>query len=71
MEIAEVLTFTSDNLPIVNALYQEQDTGMFRGIIANESHEPSSEVDFNLLYSALMSPACDKIISILSNPDEQ
>lgn len=69
-EIAEVLTFTADNLPIINALYQEQDTGLFRGIIANESGEPSTEVDFNLLYSALMSPACDRIISILSQNND-
>lgn len=66
-EIAESLSFAASPLPFTEALYQEQEAGLFRAILPYSPDTTSyTDVDFNLLYSALMSPSAPKIISILS-----
>lgn len=64
-EVGERLSFRTTSLPPVDALYVEKDGAQFRAIgIAGEPNETA--VDFELLYSAIMSDARDRIINVLS-----
>lgn len=63
--VAERLSFGAAAVPPVDALYVEKDGAMFRAITA--ATEPGeTAVDFELLYSAIMSEGRERIINELS-----
>ncbi len=66
--ISRQLTFISGMMPPSNPLYLEQRMGLFKGIIINDG-ATDGRVDFEVLYNALLSPAKDKILKTLEEPD--
>lgn len=63
--VAERLSFRTTSVPPVEALYIEKDGALFRSIsVAEEPGETA--VDFELLYSAIMSDSREGIINVLS-----
>ncbi len=65
-EIARRLNFVTTVERPENALYMEQEMGLYHAIIPNVTGE-YTEVDYRMLYSSLFSPASAMIISILNN----
>lgn len=64
--IASRLRFDVSNLPAENALYFEQELGTVHSISPN-TDGVDTDVDFGLLYSALLSPAGAEIVSLLNS----
>ncbi|MBO4995918.1 MAG: ABC transporter ATP-binding protein [Muribaculaceae bacterium] len=67
-EITECIAFVDTQIPPVNSLYCEQEFGLFRSIIENVEGL-STDINYQLLYSALHSPACHKIINAINNKE--
>ncbi|MDE6334668.1 MAG: ABC transporter ATP-binding protein [Muribaculaceae bacterium] len=63
--ILERIAFVSSASPIAGALYQEPDRGCFRAIIA-KTDGPDTEIDYQLLYSAAMSPVGDILLDYIN-----
>lgn len=63
-EVAERLSFGTATVPPVDALYIENDGGMFRVITVADAPGETA-VDFELLYSAIMSDCRDAVIEHL------
>ena len=64
-EISAKLSFVSSTAPRPNALYMESDMNGFRSIEPNiDGNE--TEINFSLIYSALMSDEAQKILDILN-----
>jgi len=57
------LSFVSSPAPLPDALYGELVPGGYRSIIAGGDYGESTQVDFNLLYSALMSERSNEILN--------
>lgn len=69
-EIASRLSFISTPVPSRAALFTEQETGRFNSIVAAEvSGAQGGDVDFALLYSALLSERSDEIVSLINRPN--
>lgn len=68
-EIAERISCVNSVIPMVNPLYSEQGPGVFMSIVANTSGE-STDLNYGLLYSALLSPARDRVLEAI-NSDPQ
>lgn len=64
-EISAALAFIKAPFPLPEALYTEPDSGAFRCIVA-AGGSTQTDVDFELLYSALLSPERDKVLTILT-----
>lgn len=64
-QIAERLMFTDSPVPAEAPLYEEQEIGVFHSISPNRTSE-TSDVNYSLLYSALLSPARDYILNALN-----
>ena len=63
-EIGRKLSFVSSTSPNPNALYMEQDMNGFRSIEKNiDGNE--TEINFALIYSALMSDAAQNVLDAL------
>ncbi len=63
-DIMEKVAFTVTPIPPVDTIYMEQDLGLFHCIVPNsDGHD--TDIDFGLLYSAMLSPEADKLINIL------
>lgn len=60
------LTFVASPALPEGALYHEADLGQYRAIVPNETGREESEIDFSLLYSALMSPQGPRVLEILN-----
>lgn len=67
-EISRRLCFITSAMPVTDAIYQEQEAGIYRAIVRNTGNE-GTEVDFNLVYSALMSEFAKDIINTIIKQD--
>lgn len=47
------------------ALYAEQELGLWRAIVPNDTPDPVTDIDYALLYSALMSTQCQTVLNHL------
>lgn len=65
-EIAERIACTSNLTVPPDALFTEQGPGVFFSIIANDGCG-ESDLNYALLYSALMSPAREKVIAVINS----
>lgn len=63
--LASALAFIKAPFPLPEALYTEPDSGAFRCVVAAKGNN-QTDVDFELLYSALLSPARDNILNTLN-----
>jgi len=64
-EISERISCVNSAIPAYKALFTEQGPGVFHSIVINNTGE-STELNYNLLYSALMSPSRDKILHAIA-----
>lgn len=62
--IQSKLRFVSSNVPVPEALYMEKEGAVFHAIVAADEPD-SSDIDFILLYSAIVSGEASDIIDIL------
>ncbi len=65
-EITEKIAFIDSAIPPVGNLYSEPEFGLFHSIIEN-TEGISSNVNYQLLYSALHSPSRSKILNIINS----
>lgn len=63
-QVAERIGFISGPIPAEGAIFTEQDSGRFISIISDPK-AGSGDVDFALLYSALLSPSRDRVLELL------
>ncbi|MDO4319135.1 MAG: ABC transporter ATP-binding protein [Bacteroidales bacterium] len=68
-QIAARLGFVTSTTPLPDALYQEPEAGIFRAIVKGDGDDESA-VNYSLLYSAVMSDARDRILSIINTDTE-
>lgn len=64
--IGERLSFVNAPAVLPGALYSELVPGGYRAIVDGADAEQPTQVDFNLLYSALMSERSDEILNIIT-----
>lgn len=70
-EIASRLSFTAGPIPRRDALYYEQDSGLFHSLSPiTVADGDASEPDFALLYSALLSPRRQELLNLFSHKHE-
>lgn len=67
-EITERISFASGPMPVPEALYTEPLLGRFHVIVKHQEGEANTDIDYNLLYNALQSPARDNIINAINSP---
>ena len=67
-EIAERISFVTSSSHYPGAWYEEVSMAGYRSIAPRRDDDPETCVDFNLLYSALMSHNAQLIINMLNNP---
>ncbi len=65
-EIAQKVAFLKSGTPVLHCLYQEPVAGAFHAITTNNG-EYDTDVDFTLLFSALISPASEAIIKTINS----
>ncbi|MDE7475206.1 MAG: ABC transporter ATP-binding protein [Duncaniella sp.] len=65
-EISEKISCRATPIPPYEHLFMEQGAGLFHSIVVNDSGEPS-DLNYGLLYSALMSPARDRLLEIINS----
>lgn len=68
--ILDRVAFVSAPAPITGALYQEPDRGCFKAIIP-KAGSPDTDIDYQLLYSAAMSPAGDILLDYINSSGTQ
>ncbi len=68
-EILSRIAFPTGMTRAEGALYAEPDLGMWRSIVVNEAGEPVTDIDYSLLYSALMKPVGAELLKILKNDE--
>lgn len=68
-QLTERVSFVTSPTPIYGAIYQEPDKGLFHAIVANESGA-ETDIDFALMFSAIMAPVGDSFIKFV-NREEQ
>lgn len=71
-EIAERISCIASPIPPYDAIFMEQGAGLFHSIVINETGEPS-DLNYALLYSALMSDSRDRLLEIINatqTPDQ-
>lgn len=69
--IAERLNFVAASSPVAGAIYQEPDAGLFRAILPNSGDSEETDINYGLLYSAVMSDARDAILSLINDDHER
>lgn len=67
-KITERLAFISDMMPPEEYVYCEQEQGLFRYITAQEQSDRPTDINYQLLYNALLSPKSSEIIQLLNTP---
>ncbi len=65
-EIASRISFIATPIPPAEKLFMDQEAGMFLSIVDNETGDPG-DINYQLLYSALLSPEAGKILDILNH----
>ncbi|MDE6490896.1 MAG: ABC transporter ATP-binding protein [Muribaculaceae bacterium] len=65
-EITSRLAFVTSPASIDGALYQEFSMTGYRGIVES-SDDVETQIDYNLLYSALMSPSAESVLGVINN----
>lgn len=65
--LLERLTFEAASMPPEDALYVQSELGLWRSVSANTAGEILTDIDYSLLYSALMSPQGERILDILNS----
>lgn len=55
-------------MPPQECLYCEQDQGLFRYITVQEQSDQPTDINYQLLYNALLSPKSNEIIQLLNTP---
>lgn len=65
-EIAERISCTTSPIPEEGAIYVEQGPGVFYSLSPNKTGEPA-ELNYGLLYSALLSPMRQQLLDIINN----
>ena len=65
-EIAEKISCVATPIPPADALFTEQGPGVFLSVTANRGNE-DSDLNYALLYSALMSGARDAILNQINS----
>lgn len=68
-QIAGRIGFVTSTNPLADALYQEPDAGVFRAIVPGNDDDESA-VNYSLLYSAVMSDARDRILSLINSEED-
>lgn len=68
-DIAERLSFVTSPGHYPGAWYEEVSMAGYRSIASRNENDPETDVDFNLLYSALMGNNADMIINLINRPD--
>ncbi len=68
-EIAGKVRCIATPIPPVERIFMDQEAGMFRSIVVNDTGE-ASDVNYGLIYSALLSPARDGLLSILNTESD-
>lgn len=70
-KIAERIRCVTSPIPPVDRIYMDQEAGLFLSIVPNDTGE-AAEVNYGLIYSALLSPKRDELLSIINdtNRDE-
>ncbi len=69
-EISERISCVSSPIPPYNSIFMEQGPGVFHSIVTNESGEPT-DLNYGLLYSALMSNARERLLDTINNPKQE
>ncbi len=64
-DIASRISFVSDTVPVVGAIYMEQSFGRFNAIIPNDGTK-QTDIDFVMLYNALQSPMSQELLTIIN-----
>lgn len=65
-EISERIACINTQIPPLEHLFMEQSLGMFHSIIVN-TEGLNTDLNYHLLYSALMSPARDRLLEIINS----
>lgn len=68
-EITGRIAFVNSPASIDGALYQEFSMTGYRGIVA-ASDDVETPIDYNLLYSALMSPSAESVLALINNEED-
>lgn len=63
-EISERISCIATTIPPIDPLFMEQGPGVFNSIVVNDTDE-SSELNYGLLYSSLLSPSREKILNAI------
>lgn len=64
-EISEKISCTASPIPPYDHIFMEQGAGLFHSIVENETGEPS-DLNYALLYSALMSKSRDRLLEVIN-----
>lgn len=70
-QLSECIAFITSPLPLPHSLYCEQTLGKFRSIVPASAVDEPTDIDYTLLYNALLSPACDSIIKLINRPSTE
>ena len=65
-EISERIACIDTPIPPIDKLFMEQGLGLFHSLIVNEEGL-TTDLNYHLLYSALMSPARDRVLEIINS----
>lgn len=65
-EILDKLSFVTSAIPPFGSLFVEQGPGVFHAIVSNDNDQPT-DINYSLLYSALLSPAREKVIDAINS----
>ncbi len=69
-EISRRLAFVASTSPLQQALYQEPEGGLFRAVIPNDD-ALDTDVNYALLYSAVMSPSSQAVLDALKTDNDE
>lgn len=64
-DITSRLQFVYSNTPIQGALYMEHILGRYQAVLPNIDGEPSSDINYALLYNAVHSPAGSVVLGLI------
>lgn len=66
-EILDKLAFVTSTIPPFGSLFVEQGPGVFHAILCNDGNDQPTDINYGLLYSALLSPAREKVINAINS----
>ncbi len=68
-DIAGKINCVATPIPPVERVFMDQEAGMFLSIVRNETGDPG-DLNYNLLYTALLSSAQKELLSIINTPSD-